>query len=77
MRGEGKSVYQLGAQVLRVAANRVPPLALRLREGPIIFRPGPTYYGGGVVNDTTPVLYWILLIFVRPPRVQKWIVVLL
>ena len=46
VRGEGKSVYQLRAQVLRVAANRVPPLALRLREGPIIFRPGPTYYGG-------------------------------
>ena len=26
--------------------------------GPITFRPGPTYYGGGggLVNDTTPVL---------------------
>ena len=32
--------------MLSVAASRVPPLALRLREGPVIFRPGPTYYGG-------------------------------
>ena len=41
--------------MLRVAASRVGPLALSFWEGPIIFRPGPTYYGG-LVNDTTPVI---------------------
>ena len=41
--------------MLRVAGSRVPPLSLRLREGPIISRPGPTYYAG-LVNDTTQVL---------------------
>ena len=32
--------------MLRVAASRVAPLSLSLKEGPIIFRPGPTYYRG-------------------------------
>ena len=45
--------------MLRVAASRVGPLALRLKEGPIIFRLGSTYYnGGGLVNDTTPEDDW-------------------
>ena len=33
----------------------VRPLAIRLREGPVIFRPESTYYGR-LVKDTTPVL---------------------
>ena len=32
--------------MLRVAANTVGPLALNLREGPIISRPGTTDNGG-------------------------------
>ena len=38
--------------MLRIAASRVPPLVLRLRDRACYF----TYYeGGGLVNDTTPV----------------------
>ena len=40
--------------MLRGAASRVGPLALRLREGGCYFQEDPTYYGGGSVNDTTP-----------------------
>ena len=40
--------------MLREAASRVEPLTLRLMEGPVIFRLGPTYYGGWLVNNTTP-----------------------
>ena len=42
--------------------SRVAPLTLRLREGSIIFRRGPTYYGGtkGSVNDTTPEGYRVV-----------------
>ena len=38
--------------MLRVAASRVPPLALSLRLGTVIFRLGPIYY---CLVDTTPV----------------------
>ena len=41
--------------MLRVAASRVPPLSLRLREGARYFQAGAhLLWGGGLVNDTTP-----------------------
>ena len=42
------------AQVLRVAASRVPPLALRLRERAHYFQGQGPFIMGGLVNDTTP-----------------------
>ena len=44
--------------MLRVATNRVSPLALRLREGAHYFQAGAHLLRGGeLVNDTTPVRY--------------------
>ena len=41
--------------MLRVAASRVPPLALRLREGAHYFQAwAHLLWGGGLVNHTTP-----------------------
>ena len=49
-------VCQLRAQVLRIVASRVLPLALRLREGgPLFSGRGPLIIGG-FVNNTTPVI---------------------
>ena len=60
VRGEGtreKFTCQLRAQVLRVAASRVGPLALRLRERVQLFSgPGPLIIVGDWVSDTTPVM---------------------
>ena len=41
--------------MLRVAANRDPPLSLRLREGGPLFSGWGSLITGGLVNDTTPV----------------------
>ena len=41
--------------MLRLAVSRVGPLALRLKAGPIILWPGPTYYRR-VDKDTTPAM---------------------
>ena len=54
---EGEGACQLRAQVLRVAASRVPPLALRLREGAHYFQAWAHLLWGGLVNDTTLVIY--------------------
>ena len=52
---EGKRCLKLRAQVLRGAASRVGPLALRLREGGPLFSGGCPLKtgGGGSVNDNT------------------------
>ena len=39
--------------MLRVAASRLGPLAIRLRKGPIMFNPEPTYCGGSVTTLVT------------------------
>ena len=57
----GKWYLKLRAQMLRGATSRVGPLALRLREGARFFQEDPTCYGwggGGLANDTTPVITW-------------------
>ena len=41
--------------MLRRAASRVGPLALRLREGGPLFSGGCPLKTGGAANDTTPV----------------------
>ena len=51
---EGERLCQLRAQVLRVAASRVPPLSLRLRQGARYFQARAHLLQGGLVNDTTP-----------------------
>ena len=47
-----KGICEIRVQVLRGAAYRVGPLALRLREGPLFSVGGPLKTGG-LVNDTT------------------------
>ena len=50
--------------MLRGAASRVGPLALRLREGARYFQEGAHLKRGGPANDTTPV-HAAILTFIK------------